>query len=326
MTPAKTRTIIMWLTTGVLAALLLLVVSIGYTAAALPGCESCHLTGEFAAQTAASPHADTACVDCHVEDTPTGRISFATRELFHMVIPLVGELDRSYAAVPPDRCVPCHAVVETAAVVGTRGLRILHVSCMGDRACTDCHSLTAHGATTRWPRTPQMEDCYDCHGTSNDVTACDSCHVERDERQRVFAGPFRVTHGAEWEATHGMGDMRSCSACHEADKCSGCHGAGVPHGGPFLDRHAEFSTSPDAQCTSCHRQEFCDSCHRYPMPHDVAFITGHSGIVETDGEDGCMSCHEPADCTDCHVSHVHPVTQEQMDSFLRGVPEDGGGR
>jgi hypothetical protein len=170
-----------------------------------------------------------------------------------------------------------------------------------------------------------MEDCYTCHGVSNKVTACDACHADREERQRVFDGPFRVTHGAEWQTTHGMGDMRSCSACHDAEKCAGCHGAGVPHGGAFLERHAEFSASPEAQCTSCHREEFCDSCHSYPMPHDVAFITGHSEIVETDGEAKCLTCHTEPDCTECHVSHVHPVTQEQMDSFLRGVPDSGGG-
>lgn len=319
--PALSRTIVTWLVFGVLGALAVLVAGVGYTAVALPGCESCHLEGDFGSETAAAPHADVACVDCHVEDTAVGRVSFATRELFHMVIPIVKDLDRTFSAVPAERCVSCHAQVEQPGTVGTHGLKIAHITCVGTAVCSDCHSITAHGASTAWPRVPQMEECYECHGTTNDVTDCDTCHVERDERQRVFDGPFRVTHGPQWESTHGMGDMKSCSACHDDDKCAGCHGAGVPHGGAFVDRHAEFSTSPEARCVTCHLTEFCEGCHSYEMPHPVEFVTGHGDVVEADGQEGCLSCHEEADCTECHVSHVHPVTQEQMDSFLLGGSE-----
>ena len=321
---ARSRTVIIGLTSVALLLGVVVSVAISYTAAALSGCQTCHLAGTFAVETEASRHAGVACVDCHVDGSAAGRIAFATRELFHMVIPLVKTLDRSYAAVPSGRCATCHTEVESPGVLGARGLKIQHLTCIGDSACTDCHSATAHGGATRWLRLPQMEDCYRCHGVSNDVVDCDSCHAERRERQRVFDGPFRVTHGPEWRVTHGMGDMRSCSACHDEGKCGVCHGAGVPHGGAFLSRHAEYSTASDAQCTSCHRAQFCESCHAYPMPHDVAFITGHSAIVAADGEAGCLTCHVDADCAECHVSHVHPVTEEQMDSFLLGSSGPGG--
>jgi hypothetical protein len=307
--------IVTWVAIGLGVVVLAVVAAVGYTAVALPGCDSCHLKGDFATDTASSPHADVACADCHVEMTVPGRISFAAREVFHMVVPLVGDLDRSYAAVPADRCASCHPETAQAGIVGTRGLRMQHVTCIGDFTCTDCHSLTAHGASTSWPRVAQMEDCYSCHGQTNEVVACDSCHAEREERQRIFDGPFRVTHGAEWESTHGMGEMRSCSACHTQDKCASCHGVGVPHSGNFLDLHAGFSTSPEARCTTCHREEFCSDCHAYPMPHTAEWVLGHGDLVEDDGEGGCLTCHEKADCTDCHESHVHPVTQEQMDAF-----------
>lgn len=324
--PEKTRQIITWgvLAFGALA--LIIVAAISYTAVALPGCESCHSTGEFAVETEASPHAKERCVSCHVDPSVTGRLSFATREIFHMIIPVVKDLDRSYAAVPAERCLSCHTDIRIPGKQGSRGLFIDHVQCAPATECGECHSITAHGAATTWPRTPRMESCYSCHGVTNKVTSCDACHAPRREEQRVEAGTFRVTHGPEWETTHGMGEMKSCSACHEPEKCAKCHGAGVPHGGNFLDTHAQFSTAPEAQCTSCHLETFCTGCHAYPMPHDEAFTIGHSDIVDADGEDGCLTCHDKLDCTNCHESHVHPVTQEQMDDIRLKTPGAGDGR
>ncbi|MBE0476887.1 MAG: hypothetical protein IBX62_07320 [Coriobacteriia bacterium] len=313
-------------TTLVLAGVALLALSaVSVTAVTLPACRSCHMTEGFEEDTSKSPHASVSCVACHVGASFTGRVSFATRQVFHMVIPVVPEVDRVHAAVPDKRCLSCHSAVEEPVTVGTRGLFIKHSSCMGDSSCTDCHSLSAHGASTRWPRTAQMEDCYECHGRSNKITACDACHTERSERQRIFDGPFRVTHGPQWKKTHGMGDMRSCVACHDETRCKGCHGAGVPHEGDFLKAHTKYSTRPDADCTGCHRQEFCSECHRYEMPHPQRFVQGHSGTVEADGDAACLTCHEKGDCTQCHEDHVHPVTREQMDGFMLKRTDSGGG-
>lgn len=320
--PARLRVIMTWIVFSGLGVAFLVAVAVGYTATVLPGCASCHMTGSFGSETLASPHADVACVGCHVDNTMTGRVSFAFRELFHMVVPIVDDLDRSYAEVPSERCKQCHMDILDSGIRGVRGLRMQHVTCVGGSDCTDCHSLTAHGAATVWPRTAQMEGCYECHGRTNQVTDCDACHSGQRERQDVFDGPFRITHGVEWETTHGMGDMGICGACHDASKCAGCHGAGVPHGGAFLSRHAEFSVAQDAQCTSCHREDLCIDCHRYPMPHSVEFVLNHSNTVASDGETACRTCHDERDCTACHTAHVHPVTQEQIEGFMR----EGGAR
>lgn len=318
--PRSSKTILTWTMLAIGALLLAVVAAVGVTAVTLPGCVSCHDSGDFATETAGLPHADVSCVSCHVDPSVGGRLSFASRQLFHMIVPVVRDLDRSYAAVPAERCISCHEAVRTAGTQGSRGLRIDHVQCAAGIQCSQCHSATAHGTATTWPRTPRMEQCYTCHGATNKVIGCDSCHAERREEQRVQAGTFSVTHGPNWESTHGMGEMRSCGACHEPEKCMKCHGAGVPHAGDFLSQHAKFSTQTEARCTSCHLETFCTGCHEYPMPHDEAFIIGHSDIVDTDGDTRCLTCHAQSDCTGCHESHVHPVTQEQMDGIRLKTP------
>jgi hypothetical protein len=168
-----------------------------------------------------------------------------------------------------------------------------------------------------------MEDCYACHAQRTKKTGCDVCHTGRGQRERTQVGSFRVTHGPNWQSTHGMGRMDSCAACHDDSKCVGCHGAGVPHGGEFLVRHATHSKSKDAKCTTCHRSEFCTDCHAYPMPHTRDFTLDHAKTVEADGKRKCLTCHDEADCIGCHVSHVHPVTIEQIEGM---EPRRGGGR
>lgn len=316
--------IIQWVIFAIAALCVAAVASVTYVAVALPGCDSCHTDDKFVADTAAAPHASVDCVDCHVDDSVSGRVSFATREVFHMTIPVVPDVDRSAAAVNDRQCLACHEEIEGPAVLGSRGLRIKHQSCIGDSSCGDCHSATGHGESTTWPRVALMSGCYDCHGRTNRLTDCDTCHEDRDERQRILDGPFRVTHGPEWQQTHGMGDMNSCSACHTSDKCAKCHGVGVPHEGDFVTLHPDFSTQSNAKCTTCHVQQFCDDCHTYPMPHSQKFVLEHSKTVEKDGKERCLTCHNEGDCVQCHVDHVHPVTQEQMDGFMLKSP--GGGQ
>ncbi len=116
-----------------------------------------------------------------------------------------------------------------------------------------------------------MELCYECHGTSKIASKCDLCHAEKLPTDRVQSGVFAATHGPEWRSTHGMGDMKTCGACHEDTKCVGCHGAGVPHAADFVKKHPEPSRSPAADCEGCHEELFCADCHKYEMPHPKSF-------------------------------------------------------
>lgn len=315
------RKVVIWLAVAIVALAIAAAGSVTVSAVTLPGCEACHLTGVFGADTAASPHGSVACVDCHVDKRAAGRIGFATRQVFQMVIPLIRDTDRGFADVSRERCLGCHDHVQAGTVSESNGLRIIHAKCAPGTSCTTCHSVTAHGASTRWPRTSTMESCYECHKDSRNVASCDSCHADRESRERISSGSFRVTHGPEWETTHGMGDTATCSACHDDTKCGSCHGVGVPHEGDFLEAHSKFSLDKGAKCTSCHTKRFCSDCHGYPMPHTVKFTLDHAKTVEKDGEKKCLRCHDKADCTTCHVDHVHPVTLEQMRGFML---QDGG--
>ena len=316
------RKIVVWIAVAIVVVAVAIVGSLTVSAVALPGCESCHLSGEFARDSGVSPHASTECVACHVEPGVAGRYEFATRQVFHMVVPLIREVDRAAADVSDARCLSCHGELEIAKVTETNGMRIVHSKCADGATCTSCHSVTAHGASTRWPRTSRMEDCFSCHGDTNTVTDCDACHTRRDQRDLISSGTFRTTHGPEWQTTHGMGDTRTCVACHDDDKCGSCHGPGVPHEGRFLETHSTFSTDPASKCTTCHTKRFCSDCHGYPMPHTTKFTLEHGATVEKDGEKRCLRCHDKGDCTQCHVDHVHPVTLEQMRGFM--LQEPGG--
>lgn len=281
---------------------------VGVTAATLPGCESCHLDESgFQQATAATSHsqADVTCVSCHVQDDVVGRAKFGAYQAFGMYVPLLDPSATGATAVLDTSCLSCHEQV-TSGVVEARGVRIAHEFCAAGSACIDCHSEVGHGEATPWPRIAEMNDCMDCHKARGASLACETCHVGRVEIVRSSRPEFAVTHGPNWQETHGMGEMSSCSACHQEGSCSKCHGPGVPHGNEFLLSHAEMSQLPDATCQSCHDVAFCDSCHLTEMPHPREFVVGHSDIVERDGDTSCMRCHVVADCDTCHVKHVHP--------------------
>lgn len=282
--------------------------AVGVTAAMQPGCESCHMDrAKFAEATNSTVHAknDTACVSCHVQDDLGGRTKFATYQVFGMYIPALDPSATDATVVKDKACLRCHEAVAEG-TVESKGLRIAHASCAQGRSCIQCHSEVGHAAATSWPRTVSMNDCVSCHRERKVPITCETCHVGKVEVATSSLPEFAVTHGPNWQQTHGMGEMSSCSTCHPADSCSKCHGPGVPHESDFRLRHAEVSQQPGAACASCHEQTFCDSCHQTEMPHPRAFVKSHSSIVAQDGDASCLRCHVSEDCTTCHVKHVHP--------------------
>lgn len=283
----------------------LLVVGLGmYYAVAQPGCASCHNRDEgFAQSTQKASHASVPCTACHVSPAPVDRFAFGFRQLFHMVLPVVGGDGKEWSAVPDDRCLACHKEIN-ARVVSANGFRIAHQSCATGTACTDCHSAVAHGAATRWIRSYDMDACLSCHVT-NGSTKCDTCHDEKDREARVTTSIFTVTHSKQWRTTHGMGNSQTCAVCHTATKCDKCHGPGLPHDKDFLAQHSTISRDPRAKCTMCHETRFCLDCHGLQMPHSRAFTRAHAVTAKADPK-LCKRCHADPDCTECHLKHVHP--------------------
>lgn len=298
---------------AVAAALLLVIVvfagGITATASLQPGCESCHLKEPaFTEATKGTAHAkaEVGCASCHVEPGAAGRTKFATYQVLGMYVPLLDASESDATLVKDVSCLSCHAQVNDG-TTESRGLRIAHFYCAQGRSCVDCHSEVGHAEETKWARASSMNDCVACHRERSAPLQCETCHTGDVEIERSSKPEFAVTHGPNWQETHGMGEMSSCSSCHQPGSCVKCHGPGVPHDEGFGKEHASVSQLPDANCMTCHEKAtFCDSCHIVEMPHPREFVVSHSDIVEAEGEAGCMRCHAVEDCDTCHVTHVHP--------------------
>jgi hypothetical protein len=277
----------------------------GVTAAALPGCSSCHDAGTFVDQTKQSGHAEVRCVRCHVQAGAVSRVVYAYSLIFGMTLRIAPTDSGPAAAVADSTCLSCHAGVMEG-IVTANGLSIRHDLCSKGRMCIDCHGDTAHGTAVQWPKTAQMNQCLDCHSTQQVSSKCDTCHSAKSEHERLTTGEWVVTHGPNWRQTHGMGDWNTCAACHAADYCQRCHGISLPHPQGFLRTHPTQALARPKDCAVCHKQAFCDDCHGMPMPHPAGFTPAHSAIVEKQGSLTCMRCHVQDDCNNCHVAHVHP--------------------
>jgi hypothetical protein len=275
------------------------------TGTVLPRCALCHGGGALGRATQASIHKGVDCASCHVGSGAAARVSFAFQQAGHLAAGIAPAAAAGAAAVGDDRCLSCHAAIQTR-VSTFNGLRIKHSSCARGSKCTDCHSNTAHGVATIWPKTYNMDLCLHCHGTDPKLAACDLCHQSRKTQDRLTTGPWAVTHGPNWRQTHGAGDEFTCATCHPKGYCDQCHGPGLPHTPQFRADHPAVAALPGARCSSCHKPSFCDDCHGLPMPHPLKFIETHSTTVKTGGKAVCERCHSATDCTKCHEMHVHP--------------------
>lgn len=317
----SSRRAIKLIVAGIALVALALVAWVGVVAATGAGCSSCHDDAAFVEATEATGHEGIGCVTCHPGASPTARVSFAASVVFDMTLRL-RPVDPSVGFVPDGSCAGCHDQ-DIAKVTNVRGLRIRHSTCALGSDCTSCHATAAHGNQVSWPRTPQMASCLECHDLMGAPQDCDACHVGRLPSDRITTGSFAVTHGPNAMETHGMGAMGTCSACHAAEKCTGCHGSGVPHSGDFAARHGAAASDPAADCESCHRAAYCSDCHQYELPHPETFLPDHPRIVEADGEAVCLRCHVKNDCESCHVAHVHPTTLDQQERL--GITGRGEG-
>lgn len=307
---------------GVLMLLAIALVALASTAGSSPqACTSCH--GVAADGLAETAHADVACYQCHAPSVTT-KVSFKANEIFDMYpSQLLGGSpgDQPGVRSGASGCRSCHEDVLTAEEpITARGLRIRHDTCVPSSAsCDTCHSTAAHGTAVRVAQGPSMGECVECHTDKGTTVECSSCHVEGYERNDLLAGPFSVTHGANWKQTHGLGDLRQCVLCHQQTDCGSCHGTAVPHPSDFGTTHGEASAQPTAKCQSCHRETFCSDCHGIEMPHPTGFLPQHSSLVDSVEEPDCMRCHTKEDCQRCHAQHVHPGGPIDRPSLDAGV-------
>ena len=285
--------------------MVLLTLLVGVIAVTLPGCTTCHSSPSFVSQTKQNAHAKIDCVRCHVAPGIPSRIVYAYHLVFEMTLRVSPPGSGPVASISDATCLSCHDNV-LSRTVSSNGISIQHANCDKGRSCVDCHSDAAHGSAIRWQTTATMNVCLDCHDSTRVRSDCTTCHAARSMAQRVSTGEWQVTHGPSWKQTHGMGDLKTCSACHPNDFCVRCHGISLPHAPDFIKQHPQTALSNRASCSVCHQQSFCDNCHGLPMPHPATFTPLHPSYVKQNGQGVCLRCHIEDDCTNCHVKHVHP--------------------
>jgi hypothetical protein len=216
-----------WAAWLVVLGVLALVLPVGYQTA-LPGtCVHCHDMGPDEGTSVASAHAAVECTSCHAGSTLAERVRFGYHQLFGMRLPLVDLADSVASSVSDSACTGCHGRFDM--VTESSGLRVMHDTCGEGSRCVSCHSPVAHPDAVSWPTTYAMEQCLECHGAREASRSCETCHTGRIKRIIPATGTFPITHGPNWQSTHGMGEMTTCRACHADDFCRPCHGSGVPH-------------------------------------------------------------------------------------------------
>lgn len=274
-------------------------------------CASCHTMRPYASALESSPHSSVSCYSCHLDAGAWDFAGFKAREIGVMYPG--GLIARETSPTGPgihtstSRCLSCHESV-LAGRIEKNGVRIVHETCVEeDGSCDSCHSGTAHGTASRTPREYDMERCVVCHDRTGASKQCDTCHAAKLERQRLATSTWRVTHGPQWQASHGLGSVSYCVTCHPRGYCRRCHDVDLPHPASFtLDHGGDYEAHPDS-CAKCHSVErFCDRCHGVRMPHAVTFLKQHPEVAKTRNDPNCLKCHYIEDCADCHTAHTHP--------------------
>jgi hypothetical protein len=292
--------------------LLLVAMAASLTVGSRPGtCSLCH--SEISQASASSPHKAVSCYDCHVEsawDLPRQKLS----EVFVMYRRAIvgGRPAGPVRQTARGACLDCHSDVEGSVSTGAY-IRINHAACAQQASCDGCHTASAHGSTGRWLTGPVMGTCLSCHESKGISVDCGLCHLEPGKASLNSRAPWRVTHGPDWEKTHGLGDPSSCETCHEPSDydstgfCKECHKVDVPHPPDFGGSHGETATANREACHTCHDEEsMCQGCHQIEMPHPADFTREHTDVAQGEQDQRCLRCHVEGDCLECHLNHIHP--------------------
>lgn len=295
---------------GVLALLVSVAIVAGpLTLASPPSCGVCHVPAVALAQMSSSPHASVRCEKCHSDRAALGALGNSAALVSDLLRSTGGQVsDRSW--VPDDACVSCHplAQLDKAVVNRPSGLRMSHagLGAAGYR-CVDCHASVAHKVPSARISSPTMSLCAGCHNNVRASGKCAVCHTDAGSvPQARQADPvWSKTHGPNWRQLHGMGDLTTCTICHQPSECEKCHGIALPHDDAFLATHGATAQSTPQRCVTCHMRSFCDGCHGIQMPHPPGFLSEHPSIAGLPGAP-CMRCHVQANCDECHIEHVHP--------------------
>jgi nitrate/TMAO reductase-like tetraheme cytochrome c subunit len=289
-------------------AVVLFAVSGPVTLAVPSSCAACHVSGAAYTSWKASPHAKVRCEQCHTNRAALAGVgnSLALASDF-----VRGSGSGADAFVPGSACTSCHPRSTLTKPTIIRGLRMSHTGLAeGGYRCVDCHANTAHKLPAARLSSPTMSTCARCHNNVRVSGTCTICHPDETksaDRASRTDPEWAKTHGADWRALHGMGDLTTCTLCHKSSECQECHKVPLPHDAGFISGHGVLAKESKAACLTCHRQPFCDNCHGTPMPHPTGFLANHPGLTHGYDDPTCQKCHVADDCSSCHEKHIHPA-------------------
>jgi hypothetical protein len=275
-------------------------------------CLMCH--GDAGESLSASVHVTADCDDCHTAPGALGLVESRMR-VVSMVLAtpfaVVAGADTTDVLVDNEKCLDCHEGMVNQ-TFSSNGLRMNHRAPeAAGWQCTTCHAGASHPGETYVGASYTMDQCLSCHSAGpTNLSTCEACHEEgsRDRSASPAVTPWRVTHGSNWQRTHGMGDLNTCKTCHAADYCVACHNMQLPHAANFLGRHGKdvlARPTGDADCVVCHKGAACENCHGVEMPHPDGFVTEHQQASRETPE-VCARCHAQEQCDECHTRHTHP--------------------
>jgi cytochrome c nitrite reductase small subunit len=325
----KTNRLVTGLFVGLVAAVVLGAAFLGIAKATdKPGfCgAACHEMEPYHAAWSQGPHKDISCVECHVDESQTARLTHKFEAMKEVASHFKGDTTFPRVAppnVPNERCLRCHENIDPK-IAGFN-----HATHSKGKPCIQCHSDAGHTVTAaallqagifNAEATVQMASneatkavvdagaadlpghitvsCSRCHVMSK--TACSSCHTPQHKPR----GECSTCHqpGVKFVFAHPAGGV-DCASCHKlpakhtADTdCTKCHTS------PGKDwKYAHSASSNCAQChvrPSKHRAGACSSCHK-KAGKSWAFAHPANGS-------NCASCHNrPAghragSCSSCH--------------------------
>ena len=301
---------------GVVVAAVVVLITLlasGYAVSRDAGCWGCHPA--YIETAPSSSHGGVECAECHASHGGAAYVVDGLRAMHWLA-------ESSPETVAPsgfddDRCIECHEDIFEG-VVENRGIAVSHAD-FEATLCTQCHNGIAHEISGRWYRSPEMDDCVECHRTSpTNADSCNLCHVPDPSAERREGNTvWRATHGRGWQKTHGMGDLDMCKACHAPVYCIDCHGVRIPHSQDWLGSHGgQVVVSGRAECETCHESSWCDSCHQVEMPHPDTFLLVHEPQATELGRQLCYRCHVKEACDACHQYSQHlQVPEVQFHEF-----------
>ncbi|PKQ16068.1 MAG: hypothetical protein CVT67_06425 [Actinobacteria bacterium HGW-Actinobacteria-7] len=313
-----------FITLSAIAAVILFAAVVVIAAASPATCESCHAVQTKALK--ASTHSSVTCADCHGGADTLGVLQSRLQVVDMTVRAVVGAKTTVFTPVDEARCLACHSPKELSKTTTRSGLIMNHRAPLAKgMSCVSCHPDSGHSAVS-WPLGYSMDTCMACHSASpTDLSSCSVCHtsLEGGSGAPSRTTPWRVTHGALWEKTHGMGDLTTCKGCHEQSVCLKCHNTPVPHPGGYLSDHGPqvvaMKVADRTGCMKCHTRHSCDNCHGITMPHPRSFLKVHPTQAKKDRA-LCLRCHSNKSCEECHTKHIHPGLPEKLKKLLLANP------